>query len=263
MGSGLSKQTRRKEIRRVSGGGHRGGSPTGQAVIEPGQQVGTRCRKDSRAGQTATRPAGSVDAGRAGVEAFEQRGDFEWQTGLRSLVSSGPSRSVWVSLARLARRRSPRGRSCLRATPCAWRRVGSRRRPKPTRASRRFWASPSRRRRFGALRWRPPEAASSWPGVRGAAAFSQNCPQQLRRSLLPWTEEYMPRSGASEDCLALNVWSSRSSWPATGSSSSRPGTQRGWLTRVALGPHSGDAPRSPTTSRGSARVLAAAFLPGG
>jgi para-nitrobenzyl esterase len=58
----------------------------------------------------------------------------------------------------------------------------------------------------GALRWRPPEPPSSWQGVRGAAAFSQNCPQQLRRSLLPWTEEYMPRNGASEDCLALNVW---------------------------------------------------------
>jgi para-nitrobenzyl esterase len=59
---------------------------------------------------------------------------------------------------------------------------------------------------IGALRWRPPEPASPWQGVRRAAAFSRNCPQQLRRSLLPWTEEYMPRNGASEDCLALNVW---------------------------------------------------------
>jgi len=30
--------------------------------------------------------------------------------------------------------------------------------------------------------------------------------QELRRSLLPWTEEFMLRNEVSEDCLALNIW---------------------------------------------------------
>jgi len=56
------------------------------------------------------------------------------------------------------------------------------------------------------LRWRPPEPALPWQGVRRAAAFSQNCQQAVRHRQLPWTEEYMPRNGVGEDCLALNVW---------------------------------------------------------
>jgi para-nitrobenzyl esterase len=58
----------------------------------------------------------------------------------------------------------------------------------------------------GALRWRPPERPAPWSGVRSAATFSKSCVQELRRSLLPWTEEFMLRNDVDEDCLALNVW---------------------------------------------------------
>jgi para-nitrobenzyl esterase len=59
---------------------------------------------------------------------------------------------------------------------------------------------------IGDLRWRPPEPALPWSGLRNASEFSHNCQQEVRHSLLPWTEEYMPRNGVSEDCLALNIW---------------------------------------------------------
>ncbi len=62
---------------------------------------------------------------------------------------------------------------------------------------------------LGALRFRPPQAPAAWSGVRKAAEFSASCVQALRRSLLPWTEEYMLRNDVSEDCLALNVWRPR------------------------------------------------------
>jgi para-nitrobenzyl esterase len=58
----------------------------------------------------------------------------------------------------------------------------------------------------GELRWRPPRAPLRWSGVRSASTFSKSCTQELRRSLLPWTEEFMLGNDVSEDCLALNVW---------------------------------------------------------
>jgi para-nitrobenzyl esterase len=58
----------------------------------------------------------------------------------------------------------------------------------------------------GQRRWRPPEPPLPWAGVRSGAVFSKSCVQAIRRSLLPWTEEYMFRNGVDEDCLALNVW---------------------------------------------------------
>lgn len=63
---------------------------------------------------------------------------------------------------------------------------------------------------IGELRWRPPEPPAPWTGVRSAATFSKSCVQELRRSLLPWTEEFMLRNDVDEDCLALNVWLPRS-----------------------------------------------------
>jgi para-nitrobenzyl esterase len=58
----------------------------------------------------------------------------------------------------------------------------------------------------GDMRWRPPVAAKSWTGVRPVKSFSLACKQDLVRDNLPWTEEFNPPGGDSEDCLYLNVW---------------------------------------------------------
>jgi para-nitrobenzyl esterase len=58
----------------------------------------------------------------------------------------------------------------------------------------------------GDLRWRPPQPPPTWAGVRSASSFGKSCMQELRRSLLPWTEEFMLRNDVSEDCLTLNLW---------------------------------------------------------
>jgi len=58
----------------------------------------------------------------------------------------------------------------------------------------------------GDLRWRPPQPAAAWDGVRVADAYCASCVQELRRSYLPWTEEFMLRNDVAEDCLALNIW---------------------------------------------------------
>jgi para-nitrobenzyl esterase len=53
---------------------------------------------------------------------------------------------------------------------------------------------------LGELRWRAPEPASAWPGVRTADTFSAICPQ---KGAYP---EESPPEPMSEDCLTLNVW---------------------------------------------------------
>ena len=53
----------------------------------------------------------------------------------------------------------------------------------------------------GALRWKPPQPAAAWRGVRAARQFGPRCMQ------LPLFEDMVFRSdGMSEDCLYLNVW---------------------------------------------------------
>ena len=49
----------------------------------------------------------------------------------------------------------------------------------------------------GALRWRPPQPAANWPGVRDATQFAPHCPQPAS----PFGQASM-----SEDCLFLNVF---------------------------------------------------------
>ena len=49
----------------------------------------------------------------------------------------------------------------------------------------------------GALRWRPPQPAASWSGVRDATQFAPHCPQPAS----PFGQASM-----SEDCLFLNVF---------------------------------------------------------
>jgi len=55
----------------------------------------------------------------------------------------------------------------------------------------------------GDLRWRPPQPAKSWTGVRPASQLGHNCIQhQPYDDIDPFT------AGISEDCLYLNVWTS-------------------------------------------------------
>ena len=54
----------------------------------------------------------------------------------------------------------------------------------------------------GALRWRPPQPAAAWTGVRAAQAFGSDCMQN--RAGWDDTQTSLP---VSEDCLTLNVWS--------------------------------------------------------
>ena len=58
----------------------------------------------------------------------------------------------------------------------------------------------------GDLRWRPPQPAARWEGVRKTQTFGASCMQAQPGSRLPWTEEFMTQGPISEDCLFLNVW---------------------------------------------------------
>ncbi|AKJ30236.1 carboxylesterase/lipase family protein [Caldimonas brevitalea] len=52
----------------------------------------------------------------------------------------------------------------------------------------------------GALRWKPPQPAAAWAGVREATAFGNHCPQPDTAPLQYGTP------GGQEDCLYLNVY---------------------------------------------------------
>ena len=54
---------------------------------------------------------------------------------------------------------------------------------------------------IGDLRWRPPQPAPSWRGVRDAAHFGADCMQ-----LAVAGDDAPPRTTPNEDCLYLNVW---------------------------------------------------------
>ncbi len=63
----------------------------------------------------------------------------------------------------------------------------------------------------GALRWREPQPAASWPGVRAADRFAASCMQPTIREIMPWTQEFFAKPPFSEDCLYLNVWTGAAS----------------------------------------------------
>src|SRR5215469_11610315 len=66
-----------------------------------------------------------------------------------------------------------------------------------------FKGVPFARAPIGVLRWRPPQPAEPWVGVRDATNFGPTCPQaptQLE------TLMGMAVGEQSEDCLSLNVW---------------------------------------------------------
>ena len=52
----------------------------------------------------------------------------------------------------------------------------------------------------GKLRWRPPQPAAAWPGVRDATQFGASCPQSTMGN------PFLPPGPVSEDCLYLNVY---------------------------------------------------------
>jgi len=54
----------------------------------------------------------------------------------------------------------------------------------------------------GDLRWREPQPAKNWPGVRNADKFGAACMQRLS----PNADYWFRGDGMSEDCLYLNVW---------------------------------------------------------
>ncbi len=58
----------------------------------------------------------------------------------------------------------------------------------------------------GDLRWKAPQPARPWQGVRKADTFSANCIQNIVEQTLPWTHEFMPHGAISEDCLYVNIW---------------------------------------------------------
>jgi len=63
----------------------------------------------------------------------------------------------------------------------------------------------------GDLRWQAPQAALPWEGVLAADTDADACVQELQRSRLPWSEEFMHLGDASEDCLYLNLWTAAQS----------------------------------------------------
>ena len=59
----------------------------------------------------------------------------------------------------------------------------------------------------GRLRWRPPQPAVRWRGVRAARQFGHPCYQSLPpRRMGPWTTVFNSQLPPSEDCLYLNLW---------------------------------------------------------
>ncbi|MCW3848930.1 carboxylesterase family protein [Sphingomonas sp. LB-2] len=72
----------------------------------------------------------------------------------------------------------------------------------------------------GANRWRAPQPAAAWTGVRQATGFGPDCLQDLvpnRGAIGPWTWEYLPQGPVSENCLFVNVWT-----PAAGKGAKLP-----------------------------------------
>src|SRR5437868_736309 len=55
----------------------------------------------------------------------------------------------------------------------------------------------------GALRWKPPQPAPTWTGVRKAEGFAPACTQSANISPLA---QGQPKIPSDEDCLYLNVW---------------------------------------------------------
>ena len=60
------------------------------------------------------------------------------------------------------------------------------------------------------LRWRPPQPAARWQGVRAADRFANQCMQAR-----VFSDMMFRNAGVSEDCLYLNVWSPANAKPGS------------------------------------------------
>jgi para-nitrobenzyl esterase len=59
----------------------------------------------------------------------------------------------------------------------------------------------------GPYRWRAPQPAPYWLGVRRATRFAASCWQIIYPGGVgPWSPEYVPQGRTGEDCLYLNIW---------------------------------------------------------
>ncbi len=58
----------------------------------------------------------------------------------------------------------------------------------------------------GELRWRAPQPAKHWTGVRRADTFGYSAIQADTGAFGPWTKEFIFGNKTSEDCLYLNIW---------------------------------------------------------
>ena len=67
-----------------------------------------------------------------------------------------------------------------------------------------FWGIPYAAPPVGPLRWQPPQPAPHWSGMREATRLSHNCMQ-----VHVWDDIDPFPAGVSEDCLYLNVWTTK------------------------------------------------------
>ena len=58
----------------------------------------------------------------------------------------------------------------------------------------------------GPLRWRAPQPAAAWSGMRDATRFAPACYQGVAQPWGPYSQEFIAAPPLSEDCLTLNVW---------------------------------------------------------
>lgn len=74
----------------------------------------------------------------------------------------------------------------------------------------------------GERRWRPPQPARPWAGVRAADRFAHQCMQARL-----YDDMRFRNAGTSEDCLYLNVWAPAAPRGASSASSASPADGRG------------------------------------
>lgn len=70
----------------------------------------------------------------------------------------------------------------------------------------RFLGIPYAAAPVGELRWRVPQPAVGWEGVRDASDYGHACPQIIGAYSWDWVNTALEAAGLSEDCLTLNIW---------------------------------------------------------